>query len=520
MAQEQQNINIAAPAFAGINTEDSPLQTGDSFAEIADNCVIDRYGRLGARRGFEEVTVDGSAYGGFDVEALAEHSASIPPNPSVIFSFANNKIFKGDLTPVDVTPGGHPGITGNDWDHGQVGGVSFWAQEGHEMLWYDESTDTVYSHNNAPGNPHAVMPEGNVCLGAWGRAWTYERNASTSNRGTLWISDLLIPYEFDSGSAGSIILDNVWPDGNDDVIGMAAHNNFLILFGRRQILVYGGVEDNPVSSAQLVDSVTGMGCIQRDSVANTGEDVLWLDSTGVRSFNRIIQEKSLPIGDVSANVRSDISQAIVDSQDIGNKFGFAIYSQATGIYAVTFPDLGYIYVFNLIRDKLDNGAYRTTRWTGLQKIKAAVFTNDSRTLVGADANIARYTGFADWGEPYRMRYYSNPLDYDAPSRVKIPKQVDFTMIGGLGMTFQVNWAFDFQTNYRRKNFKLAGQGVAEYNLSEFNSGAEYSGGTAITTAHVNVGGKGRYMTIALETNVTGPTSIQEISIQTLIGRIV
>ena len=519
MAQPLQNINIAAPAFAGINTEDSPLQTGDVFGEIADNCVIDRYGRIGARRGFADVTTDKTAYASNAVEQIAEHVPFVGSTPAM-FSFANNKVFQGEAVPADITPAGHAGITGNDWDHGQVAKWSMFAQDGHEMLFYDEAADTMYEHSHATiSGGLTTFPQGNVCVGAYGRCWTYERS-SVDNKGYLYFSDLLIPYDFNGGSSGSFILDNVWPNGNDDVIGMAAHNGFMILFGRRQILVYGGMDDLPGTNGSLVDTVSGIGCIQRDSVVSTGDDIIWLDSEGVRSFGRTIQEKSLPIGDISANVRSDIRQAIVDSEAVGNKYGAAAYSQATGFYMITFPDLGYIYVFSMSRGPLENGAYRTTRWTGLQTVKAITFTSDDRTLVGTDtSSIAHYTEYSDWGEEYTMRYYSNPLDFDQPSTWKIPKQVDVTIIGGAGMTFRLLWAFDFLTNYRKRLFEIGGSSVGQYNISEYNLGAEYTEGVAIRTQHINVGGKGRYMSVALEGDVTGPISIQELNIQTLIGRI-
>ena len=56
MAQQLQSINLVAPAFKGINTEDSPLAQDPSFAEIADNAVIDKRGRIAARKGYLYVT--------------------------------------------------------------------------------------------------------------------------------------------------------------------------------------------------------------------------------------------------------------------------------------------------------------------------------------------------------------------------------------------------------------------------------------------------------------------------------
>ena len=37
MAQERQNIYIAAPGFKGLNTQDSPVTQDASFASIAEN---------------------------------------------------------------------------------------------------------------------------------------------------------------------------------------------------------------------------------------------------------------------------------------------------------------------------------------------------------------------------------------------------------------------------------------------------------------------------------------------------
>ena len=60
MAQQLQNITVQAPGFAGINSQDSPLALDQSFASIASNCVIDQYGRVGARKGYETITTNSS----------------------------------------------------------------------------------------------------------------------------------------------------------------------------------------------------------------------------------------------------------------------------------------------------------------------------------------------------------------------------------------------------------------------------------------------------------------------------
>ena len=60
MAQPLQNITVASPGFFGLNTEESPIGLNPSYASVADNCVIDKLGRIGARKGYKEVTTNGA----------------------------------------------------------------------------------------------------------------------------------------------------------------------------------------------------------------------------------------------------------------------------------------------------------------------------------------------------------------------------------------------------------------------------------------------------------------------------
>ena len=52
MAKQLMSSSIAAPAFYGLNTQESGVTLQEGFALQADNCVIDKFGRLGARKGW------------------------------------------------------------------------------------------------------------------------------------------------------------------------------------------------------------------------------------------------------------------------------------------------------------------------------------------------------------------------------------------------------------------------------------------------------------------------------------
>ncbi len=44
--KQLQSISVVAPGFSGLNTQDSSVSLPNSFSLAADNCVIDKYGRI------------------------------------------------------------------------------------------------------------------------------------------------------------------------------------------------------------------------------------------------------------------------------------------------------------------------------------------------------------------------------------------------------------------------------------------------------------------------------------------
>ena len=49
MSQTLQVSAVSAPGFFGLNTQDAPLDLESGFALVATNCIIDKFGRIGAR---------------------------------------------------------------------------------------------------------------------------------------------------------------------------------------------------------------------------------------------------------------------------------------------------------------------------------------------------------------------------------------------------------------------------------------------------------------------------------------
>ena len=137
MAQELRSINLVAPAFKGINTEDSPLAQDPSFAEIADNAVIDKRGRIAARKGYDVITTTKTVLGTAAVRAIREFRDNA--GNSKIFSVGNNKIISGTTTLVDETPASYT-ITADDWKMVDFNDNIYFFQRGYEPLVYSNSS--------------------------------------------------------------------------------------------------------------------------------------------------------------------------------------------------------------------------------------------------------------------------------------------------------------------------------------------------------------------------------------------
>ena len=50
--------SIVAPGFNGLNTQESGITLDSGWALTASNAVIDKYGRIGARRGWSMLTTN------------------------------------------------------------------------------------------------------------------------------------------------------------------------------------------------------------------------------------------------------------------------------------------------------------------------------------------------------------------------------------------------------------------------------------------------------------------------------
>ena len=517
MSQVLQTASISAPGFFGLNTQDSPLDLAAGFALVATNCIIDQYGRVGSRKGWSRVNASSGDLGANDIGVIHE---LVQTDGTLTILFAgNNKLFKldGSNAVSELTYGGGgttPTITASNWSCASLNGITYFFQTGHDPLIFDPAVSTTtYRRVSEKSGYAGTVPAGNIVISAYGRLWVAD---TTTDSTTVFFSDLLSGHIWTGGTSGSLNINQVWPNGADNITGLAAHNNFLIIFGQRQILVYSGA--TAPATITLYDTVGGIGCIARDSIQSTGKDVLFLSNSGVRSFARTIVEKSAPLGDLSKNVRNDIMTSVA-SETLANIK--SVYSEYEAFYLLTFPFTKEVYCFDT-RVQLQDGAFRVTTWNSIEPA-ALLSRRNGDVYIGKNGYVGKYSTYQDYTSSYRMQYFTNHADLGNQNVTSVLKRLKVIVIGGTNQYVTMKWAFDFSANYLSANALIPTQSVSEYGIAEYGANAtvvaQYADGVALQLLSQQASGSGKIVQTGYESNINGtPLSIQRIEIQSKDGK--
>ena len=504
MAQPLRSIDLVAPAFKGVNSEDSPIAQDTSFAETADNAIIDRQGRLASRQGNSVITTTKTVLGTDYIHNIHEFYDSA--GNEVIFSTGNNKIMTGTTTLVDASPGSYT-ITANDWKIVNFNDHAYFFQRGYEPLVYSNSLGAVSKMTAVSGPSVTSNQYCHEVIAGFGRLWVV---GTTTNDTTVYWSDLLDGDDFSGGSSGSIDVSKAWPDGADKVTALAAHNGFLIVFGEHSILIYGGA-DSPASMA-LSDPISGVGCIDRKTVQSIGTDSLFLSDDGLRSLGRVIQEKSLPVSDLSRNVKQELIGFLAAKTSPAT----SVYSPENYFYLLGLPDSNLIYCFDL-RGRLENNSFRVTKWPSVN-FKSFARDRNGDVYIGTVDGIGTYDGYDDNNSSFVFRYTSPGLTFGDPSKIKILKKIRPTIIGGNDADIILSWTYDFSVQANTSRFRVGTSTPGFYGESEYTA-VEFTLGDLISRKSLNCTGNGTVITVGLQTEVNGSSiSLQEMNVLALIGK--
>ena len=123
-----------------------------------------------------------------------------------------------------------------------LNGILYMYQSGHDPLIFDPAvSNSTYRRVSEKTGYVGTVTHNNCVISAYGRTWSAN---NTSSKTVIQFSDLLSGFVLSTGTAGTLDIAEIWPAGADEIIALAAHNGFLIVFGRRQILIYANCSDD------------------------------------------------------------------------------------------------------------------------------------------------------------------------------------------------------------------------------------------------------------------------------------
>ena len=560
-------VTVSAPGFYGLNTQESGITMPSQFALDATNCIIDKFGRIGSRKGWikysnpaeasitaitqanpcsitasghnletgEQVTITG-------VEGMTElngntYTVTVVDSATFTLDGTDSTGFtaytqRGTVTEVSLLTGAVGAISEFTNTDGSLTVLltadnKLWKLDSNydpvELTADDASAITITSDNwqIATFNNHAVfVQDGHVPVYYDAAADTYKEYSGVNftnptcvsacfNRvwvgedSTVYWSKILEPQSFTGVGSGYINMREIFGE-DDTVTAITSYNGRLVIFGKRNIAFFSGAEDPTGFNFQLSDHIKGIGCIARDSVQNVGTDVVFLSSEGVRTVGRTIQEVSSPIGDVSRNIRDDLVQFANGENEYRIK---AVYSPLDAIYLLTLPTTGFTYCFDM-RAPLQDGSRRVTVWNNITPSAYCVLRNND-LLLGQTGYVGKYSGYSDNGTTYRLSYYTSYIDFGNAASETMLKKIRLSTLGAAGQDAAMKWAFDYDIDYETSSFKLKEGGTYEYGVDEYFSDdnidneAEYSSGLVLDTISFNASGRGAVLQLGIESNISG-----------------
>jgi hypothetical protein len=622
VAAQLRQLAILGPGSQGLSSELSPFQQSIEFALKADNCVVDRIGRLAAREAFADyasennfaleegeqfdvvriVTLEPEEIApqdlvpanpepdlyGFDARySLARYnydgSQSINPETYSVAKYGVGR-YGLDLYALDSNADSQPNLTfcligigrpaissreyalygkskygsdryfGNDLVFTSINRYVGAVLEDGKLKAIDEITpnhgvtnaqlvpfrssvyvfskgdpvmvygNTLYGGNAAlklsdfpgytpPQDDNGIIAneiDGDIACAAYGRLWVSGVN---NDYDTIYYSSLLRPEQWydgkanpddDGNTAGIIDVREYWPTGNDRIKGIAAHNGFLIIFGRHSILIYSGAQGDPAgeNGLQLQDAIRDVGLVNQDAMCNIGTDHLFVDSIGVRALGRVIQEKSSPIAELSLNVATVIREEIEMSRDTVRLVHLPSKSKAVCL----FPSTQTAYCFQLGQPSV-TGGLKTTHWDGCYFWDSATVRNDYKDLelLGGrnERGVLLYDGYKQ-AFSYKMSYESSVLlPGESLMKSMIPKSMFYSYHSDREIPFTARWGFGSE------QFTYSAAVSSPYKVNEFK------------TVKVNAAGSGEMLRVGFDVQIQNEKfSMQQISINALVGRVI
>jgi hypothetical protein len=271
---------------------------------------------------------------------------------------------------------------------------------------------------------------------------------------------------------------------------------------------------------QIVENIGGIGCIARDSIKSIGTDILFFSRTGIRSLGRTIQEKSMPVSDISRNVKDYLLQTYsAETEQIKS-----VYNSEEGFYLLSFPSNSKSFIFDL-KAPLSDGALRVTEWDIAPS--ALEYSLDSSMYMGFTSRIATYFDYKDdldrdntGGSTYNFIWTSGWNDFgdEVKALNKIPKKLSILVGGIVSTTVVIKWAYNYVDSFYQANVAFSGKGVSRYGSAKY-AVDTYSGALIFQNTKTPLTSQGQVIKFGLNIIVSGNQIIlQKLDMLAKIGR--
>jgi len=521
-------IVLSGLGNAGLNTQAQDSTLGPEFLTVADNVVFDYQGRIASRKGIQQISKTVAS----PVKSLGAFIKE--DRTREYYAASGDAIYKLDTTttPNSLTAQSFSGtpqtISDSNWQFINFNNEFWGVQSGHKVINYDGTNWYDIDDLGAYVAPSGVTTFDPSCaLGNFGRIWY---GGITEAPGVIYYSDNLIGEKLQHGAAGVVDLKTVW--GSDEIVGLAALMNRLIIFGKENIIIYKGADDP--ETMELEEVIRGTGLAGRDNIAYVGTDLVFLSYEGLLAFKRTTDtDGKAPLQDLTLTVRNDLSRLLSTSSVDNIKL---TYYQEEGLLLLFVPDDDKAFCFDLTI-KGGSGLPRITTWSFLSAPLCGLGTIDGKLYMGSSDSVAEYANYYDvsisnststygnqsvceaagntwdgsicWSYTYSTYTYTfqtSWLDLNSPSVAKIVKSGIFTIIGGRGATSEVfvYKDFDIGTPYT-KTFTLSTTATPYLygKLASLFGVAKYASSVGPKEYKVALGRTGKTIRLKMITEVNG-----------------
>ena len=520
MAQLQP-LDLVAPGRWGLNTERKNNLLRPEWAHTALNAVINRSGRIAARKGWADQTTTPIA-GTPQIQVIHEYLRE--DGTSSILSAANNLIFKNidDFTDAanDITSSTAP--TANHWKFVNFNDRCLGFQRDHTPIVYTGSGDFTDASYTGTG------PDGNEAHAAFGRVWAVDADLQT-----IRYSKLLDDTDYSTASGGGTIdMRSLWTQGTDEVVAISSVGATLIVFGKNHIFLWEDGSGSEVgitpSALTLADVIEGTGCIARDSVQPTGEgDLIFLSRHGLQSLGRVIKEKSNPVVSLTKNVRREFLDNLKTQRDSDSALDQvrSVHVPEEGIYIIHFPVPAVFYVVDthhpFADDEDGSPSMPVLQWQVGGSIMGMAAISTGKLYFGSSGVVGWYSGNLDDAATYDFNFSTGWMDFgpELNHRLKMLKQLVGTVeVATATLTWY--WEFDFSGTTLTRSFSYTSATTGEFNIAEFNED-EFSGGVQLTRKALPGHGEGQFIRVGVSATINDfDVVVQQISLAPGIGRMV